>query len=113
MKNKLYILLTAIGLTIILIFSLFNQKTKLEADNKELELKAKQSEVLANEYLKQAQLSKIKESALKLKYDSIKSILNAKDKQLIIIKTKYNETIKIVNAYSVSDMQTYYDNRTK
>lgn len=48
----------------------------------------------------------IEEDNLRFKYDSL---VLEKDK----IKIEYHEKIKLVNKYTVSDMQRYFDERTK
>lgn len=47
----------------------------------------------------------VKDSALEKSYDSL---LNLKNQ----IKPQYYEKYKVINAYSVSDMQYYFDERT-
>lgn len=47
-----------------------------------------------------------KDNALEVKYDSL---VLEKDK----IKIQYHEKIKLVNKYTVSNMQHYFDERTK
>lgn len=73
---------------------------------------AKVNEALAKEYKNQYDLLKGQDNPLQSKYDSLKLELQKSQKTIIKLKTIYNEKIKIVNKYSVSDMQSYFDNRT-
>lgn len=95
-----------IPILLITIFFLFNQTEKLSSDVATATEKAKEHEIKAKFYLDTYYLELQKDSALQVKYDSL---LLKKNK----IKIQYNEKIKIINQYSVSDMQRYFDERTK
>lgn len=94
-----------IGL-LITIFFLFNSTKALENKVEEESTKAKQHEIKAKFYKGLYDKLIEEDIALEVKYDSL---VIEKDK----IKIIYNEKIKLVNKYSVSDMQRYFDERTK
>lgn len=89
----------------IVVFFLINNTLRLEQENRELESKAVFYELKAKEKLNEYNTLKQKDSALELSYDSL---INIKSK----IKIKYNERIKIVDRYTISDMQQFFDQRT-
>lgn len=94
-----------IGL-LITIFFLFNSTKALENKVEEESTKAKQHEIKAKFYKGLYDKLIEEDIALEVKYDSL---VIEKDK----IKIIYNEKIKLVNKYSVSDMQSYFNERTK
>ncbi len=95
-----------IVILLIIIYFLFNKTKSLEEKVKETISIAKQHEIKA-EFYKVVYNDLIdKDKALEFKYDSL---VLEKDK----IKIKYYEKIKLVNEYTVSDMQYYFDERTK
>lgn len=89
----------------VVVFFLINNTLRLEQENRELESKAVFYELKAKEKLNEYNTLKQKDSALELSYDSL---INIKSK----IKIKYNERIKIVDRYTISDMQQFFDQRT-
>lgn len=90
----------------------FNRTEKLQREVIELTNEAKVHEALAKEYRHQYDLLKAEDNPLQSKYDSIKLELQKSQKTIIKLKTIYNEKLKIVNQYSISDMQSYFDERT-
>ena len=94
-----------IAILCVVIFFLFNSTTKLEGKLTESETKAKEHEIKAQFYLDIYHMQLDKDTVLLAKYDSL---LLEKNKTKIL----YNEKIKIINRYSVSDMQLYFNERT-
>ena len=94
-----------LGLLIIIYF-LFNRTESLEKKVEDASSKAKEHEIKAKFYKGLYDKLIEEDNDLEVKYDSL---VIQKDK----IKIKYNEKIKLVNKYSVSDMQHYFDERTK
>jgi hypothetical protein len=94
-----YVVLLAI------IFFLANSTYVLEEKNKQLESEAVFYDLKAKEQISKYEVLKSKDSALQASYDSLKKTRSN-------IKIKYNERIKIINMYSVSDMQHFFDERT-
>jgi hypothetical protein len=90
----------------VLFILLLTRSASLELKNDSLLQEAEKHDLRAKYLLSQYDTLKKQDSVLKLKYDSISSIRT-------IIKTQYNEKIKVINKYSVSDMQQYFDERTK
>jgi len=90
----------------------FNDTSKLKKDIVTESQSAKVNEALAKEYRHQYDLLKAQDNPLQSKYDSLKLELSKSQKTIIKLKTIYNEKLKIVNKYSVSDMQYYFDKRT-
>lgn len=93
-----------VGLLVV-VFFLWNKTSTLELESKEHLEKAKEHEIKASFYKQQHDNLVKEESALEVKYDSLVLV---KDK----IKIKYHEKFKIIDKYSVSDMQRYFDERT-
>ncbi len=91
---------------IIVIYFLFNKTESLEKKIQDASLKAKEHETKAKLYKETYDNLIQKDSALEVKYDSL---FIEKNK----IKIIYNEKIKLVDKYSVSDMQHYFNERTK
>ena len=91
---------------LIIIYFLFNRTKSLEARVEETTSIAKEHEIKAKFYKGIYDDLMEKDNALEVKYDSL---VLEKDK----IKIKYHEKIKLVNKYTVSDMQHYFDERTK
>lgn len=89
----------------VVVFFLINNTLRLEQENRELESKAVFYKLKAKDKLNEYNALKQKDSALELSYDSL---INVKSK----IKIKYNERIKIVDRYTISDMQQFFDQRT-
>jgi hypothetical protein len=89
------------GVTIIILLVViwfqFNKTEKLE-------LKAKEHEIKAKHYYKLYEVQMQLEKEMEASYDSLLQIKN---------KINYHEKIKVVNKYSVSDMQRYFNERTK
>lgn len=94
-----------VGLLIV-IFFLFNRTKSLEKNVQESLDKAKEHEIKANFYKGIYDKLLEEDNALEVKYDSL---VIEKDK----VKILYNEKIKLVDKYSVSDMQQYFNERTK
>ena len=95
-----------IVILLIIIYFLFNKTKSLEEKVKETISIAEQHEIKAEFYKVIYDDLIEKDDALEFKYDSL---VLEKDK----IKIKYYEKIKLVNEYTVSDMQYYFDERTK
>ena len=95
-----------ISILLIVIYFLFNRIGLLDEKIKDASLKAKEHETKAILYKEIYDDLMQKDSVLEVKYDSL---FVEKNK----IKIQYNEKIKLVNKYSVSDMQHYFDERTK
>lgn len=91
---------------LIVIYFLFNRTGALERQVEESNSKAKEHEIKAKFYKGIYDDLMEKDNVLEVKYDSL---VLEKDK----IKIKYHEKIKLVNKYTVSDMQYYFDERTK
>lgn len=89
----------------VLLFFLVNRTSYLEERNCDLLKKAKESDLRAKYYIGQYKYLKQKDSLLELKYDSLNNIRST-------IKIKYNERIKIIDKYTVSDMQQFFNERT-
>ena len=86
-------------------FFFFNSSKESEKNIEELENKVIRLNERADLYVKAYYQQIAKDSVLKLKYDSL---LVERQK----IKKEYVEKIKIVDRYTVSDMQRYFDERT-
>ena len=95
-----------ISILLVVIYFLFNRIGLLDEKIKDASLKAKEHETKAVLYKKIYDDLIQKDSVLEVKYDSL---FVEKNKLKII----YNEKIKLVNKYSVSDMQHYFNERTK
>ena len=95
-----------IGVFLVIIYFLINKTQSLDKKIEDTVLKAKEHEVKSKFYKEIYDNLIEKDSALQIKYDSLSLEKNR-------IKIKYNEKIKLVNKYSVSDMQHYFDERTK
>ena len=93
-----------ITILLIVIYFLFNRTQSLEYKVQQSIDKAKEHEIKANFYKGIYDKLLEKDIALETKYDSL---VIEKDK----VKIKYNEKIKLVNKYSVSDWQRFYDER--
>jgi len=96
--------LVIIGLLII-VFFLLNKTSNLESKSEKHLQEAREHEIKAKFYKSLYDNLVEEESALEVKYDSL---VLEKDK----IKIQYHEKFKIINLYSVSDMQRYFDERT-
>lgn len=94
-----------VGLLIVIYF-LFNRTKYLEKNVQESLDKAKEHEIKAKFYKGIYDKLLEEDNVLEVKYDSL---IIEKDK----IKILYNEKIKLVDKYSVSDMQQYFNERTK
>jgi hypothetical protein len=90
----------------VLFILLLTRTASLEIKNDKLLIEAEKHDLRAKYLVSQYDTLKKQDSVLKLKYDSIESTRT-------IIKIRYNEKIKVINKYSVSDMQHYFDERTK
>jgi len=80
----------------IAVYILFNKTKQLETKIEKSIEKAKEHEIKAQFYKDIYDMQMSKDSALNAKYDSIKNI-------------KYEK----INNYTISDMQSYFDKRTK
>jgi len=103
--NRFWKYAVIVGLLIV-IFFLFNRTKSLEKNIQESLDKAKEHEIKANFYKGIYDKLLEEDNALEVKYDSL---VLEKDK----IKILYNEKIIKVNAYTVLDMQQYFNERTK
>jgi hypothetical protein len=97
--------LLLIGLLVIIYFQ-FNKTTRLEAQVEEQIKRANEHRVKANFYKNIYNELMEQDNELSIKYDSL---VIEKNK----IKIIHNEKIKLVDKYTVSDMQYYFDERTK
>jgi hypothetical protein len=93
-----------VGMSIIIYF-LFNRTSNLEKQVEDASSKAMEHEIKAKFYKGLSDNLIEEESALEVKYDSL---VLEKDK----IKIQYHEKFKIINLYTISDMQRYFDERT-
>jgi hypothetical protein len=93
--------LVIVGLLIVIYF-LFNRTQHLEIEVQKGIEKAKEHEKKAEFYFNIYELQMEKDIDLQFKYDS-----------LVIEKNKIYEKIKFVDRYTVSDMQSYFNERTK
>lgn len=91
---------------VVLFILLLTRSASIELKNDSLLREAEKHDLRAKYLLSQYDTLKKQDSVLKLKYDSIERVRT-------VIKTQYNERIKVINKYSVSDMQQYFDERTK
>jgi hypothetical protein len=91
---------------VVLFILLLTRSASLELKNELLLKEAEKHDLRAKYFLSQYDTLKKQDSVLKLKYDSVERVRT-------VIKTQYNERIKVINKYSVSDMQQYFDERTK
>jgi predicted RND superfamily exporter protein len=90
----------------IIVYFLFNQTKQLELKVNDAVSKAKEHEIKAKFY-KNIYLDLLtKDNVLKVKYDSLETVKNK-------IKIQTNEKIIKINAYTVSDMQYFFNERTK
>lgn len=89
----------------IIVFLLINSSVFLYNKNKDLEEKANKLDLKAKEYISKYNDLKSKDSVLALRYDSLSRVRSN-------IKIKYNERIKIIDRYTVSDMQYFFNERT-
>ena len=94
----------SIIILLIIVYFLFNRTQTLENKVQTSIQKAKEHEIKASFYKGIYDKLLEKDIALETKYDSL---VIEKDK----VKIKYNEKIKLVNKYSVSDWQRFYDER--
>jgi hypothetical protein len=101
--NRFWKYAVIVGLLIV-IFFLFNRTKSLEKNVQESLDKAKEHEIKANFYKGIYDKLLEEDNALEVKYDSL---VIEKDK----VKILYNEKIKLVDKYSVSDWQRFYDER--
>lgn len=104
--EKNYLIITLSISALISIALLLNSTNKLEKENSELKIKVARLNERADLYVKAYYNILSKDSVLKRSYDSL-----ASEKQKI--KKEYVYKIKEVDRYSVSDMQRYFDERTK
>jgi hypothetical protein len=91
---------------VVLFILLLTRSASLELKNEKLLNEAKSNDIKAQYYISKYNALKSKDSVLEIRYDSLDSIKST-------VKIKYNERIKIIDKYSVSDMQRYFDERTK
>jgi hypothetical protein len=103
LNTKKYLPYIAIAVLFIL---LLTRSASLERKNDTLLIEAEKHDLRAKFLKSQYDTLKKQDSVLKIKYDSVEKVRT-------IIKTQYNERIKVINKYSVSDMQQYFDERTK
>ena len=89
---------------LIVIYFLFNQTQSLEAKVINAVEKAKEHEIKAQFYLDIYHLQMERDAVLESKYDSL---LLEKNK----FKIQYNEKIKYINRFTVSDWQQFYNER--
>jgi hypothetical protein len=94
-----------IGLLVVIYF-LFNRTKHLESSVNDLKIQAKDHEIKAKFYKSIYDKLMEKDNELQLKYDSL---VTEREK----IKIEYREKIKLIDKYTVSDMQQYFDERTK
>lgn len=90
----------------VLFILLLTRSASLELKNDLLLKEANRHDLRAKYFISQYDTLKKQDSVLKIKYDSLSNTRT-------IIKTQYNEKIKVINKYSVSDMQQYFDERTE
>lgn len=102
-RNWSYII---IAILIIIIFFLLNNTSSLDEKVTDAKIEAKEHEVKAQFYLNLYKQGILKDDSLKIKYDSLLI-----EKQTI--KKQYYEKIKLVDKYSIYDMQSYFDERYK
>jgi hypothetical protein len=91
---------------LVVVFFLMNRTTNLEKKSQEYFQDAEKHKINADFYKGIYDKLVEEDNALEVKYDSL---VLEKNK----IKIQYNEKIKIINAYTVLDMQRYFDERTK
>lgn len=98
-----------IGISVILVllslFFIFNRTEGLKEDNDRLHDSIIRLNERADLYVKAYYDILKKDSVLNQRYDSL-------NKERQKIKTRYVERIKVIDRYSVSDMQRYFDERT-
>lgn len=103
-RERIFWIITSVILALSCFF-FFNSSKESEKNIEELENKVIRLNERADLYVKAYYQQIAKDSVLKLKYDSL---LVERQK----IKKEYVEKIKIVDRYTVSDMQRYFDERT-
>jgi len=111
-KYKKYIPYIICGCILIFISSLyFNRTGNLENKIIESQKDAAVNEALAKEYKHQSELSEIKAEKTAESRDSIQLLLDNQTQVYQTFKKQYNEKIKNVENFSISDMQSYWDSR--
>jgi hypothetical protein len=98
-------------LLIVTVFFLFNQSKDIELKNIKLKSELETSKNLANFYFTEYKNTKLQITELSATIDNLKKQSIEKEKEILIIKNKYNEKIKSVNKFTVSDMQFFWNNR--
>ena len=105
-KIEKYWYYPTILILLIVVFFLFNKTSVLEASVQTSLDKAKESDLRAKFHIDVYNLQMEKDAELLARYDSL---LLEKSK----IKKVYYEKIKMVDKYSVADLQQFFDERTK
>lgn len=103
---KRYFGLVASFILLVVVFFLVHRTKNLEKKSEKYLQEAEKHKINADFYKGIYDKLVEKDNALEVKYDSL---VLEKNK----IKIQYNEKIKIIDKYSVSDMQYYFDQRTK
>lgn len=100
-----YLIVISVILVLFSLFFLTNKTITLKKNNEKLKDSVIRLNERADLYVKAYYDILKRDSVLNQRYDSLK-----KERQKI--KTKYVERIKVIDKYSVSDMQRYFDERT-
>ena len=110
-KGFLILLLFVSIIFICVLISSLNKSNDLESKNTILKYKFDESQSKAQSYIDE--YNKIKPLILNLNTEisNLKKLSLDKEKEYLILNQKYNENIKIVNKFSITDMQLYFNNR--
>ena len=110
-KGFLILLLFVSIIFICVLISSLNKNNDLESKNTILKYKFNESQSKAQSYIDE--YNRIKPLILNLNTEisNLKKLSLEKQNQYLILNQKYNENIKIVNKFSITDMQLYFNNR--
>lgn len=93
------------------IYLLLNRTESLERESADLKVEVKNHTQKAKDYELLQKSLEDELFVIRIAKDSIQRILDGKEKQLQTLKIKYDEKAKQTQKFSVSDMQSYFDNR--
>ena len=110
-KGFLILLLFVSIIFICVLISSLNKSDKAETENKTLKQNVIESNRIAQSNIDE--YNRIKPLILNLNTEisNLKKLSLDKEKEYLILDKKYHENIKIVDKFSINDMQLYFNNR--
>ena len=108
---KRFLILLLIATLLFICFNKCDQNNNLESENDILKDKFEESQAQAKSYIDEYNKTKPLILILNNEILKLKKLSLDKQTEYLILDKKYNENIKIVNKFSINDMQLYFNNR--